>query len=181
MPTSHPHNTEKEFVALYTKEADAVFRFCLLRTSNRDVAKDIAQEAFTKIWVSMQAGNDIQNPRAFVFKITRNLIIDWYRKKKASSLDQMADEDPHGEIGLVDDEAELSAEMTAEARFLITKIRELDPTYQQAVYLRFVEGMRPQEIAEVLGETVNVVSVRITRGLEKLRQISGYSQEAKKN
>ncbi|MDB5259090.1 MAG: polymerase sigma-70 factor, subfamily [Candidatus Taylorbacteria bacterium] len=171
---------EKAFIDLYAKEADAVFRFCLMRTSNRDVARDLTQEAFTKIWTSMQDGIDIQNMRAFVFKVSRNLLIDWYRKKKPSSLDAMADEDIHGEIALVEDGAEMAAEMSAEARFLIAKIGELEPAYQQVVYLRFVEDLKPQEIADALGESVNVISVRITRGIEKLRQMTGYEKENSK-
>lgn len=172
----HP-SKEKKFIDLYSKEADAIFRFCLLRTSNRDIAKDLVQESFTKIWQTMLLGKDIENMRAFLFKISRNLIIDWYRKKKAVSLDQIIEEDPHGNIALIDEGEELSLEMGAEARFLIMKIKEIDPIYQQVVYLRFVEDMKPHEIAEILGETVNVISVRITRGIEKLREITGYSKE----
>ncbi|MEK7642161.1 MAG: sigma factor-like helix-turn-helix DNA-binding protein, partial [Patescibacteria group bacterium] len=43
-----------------------------------------------------------------------------------------------------------------------------------AVYLRFVEGLSPPEIAEIIGISTNATSVRITRGLEKLRTLTGY-------
>jgi len=46
--------------------------------------------------------------------------------------------------------------------------------YQQAVYLRYVEGFSPQEIAGILKKDVNVISVRINRGIHKLRHIAGY-------
>jgi DNA-directed RNA polymerase specialized sigma24 family protein len=39
------------------------------------------------------------------------------------------------------------------------------------MYLRFVEDMKPKEIAEILEQPVNVVSVRIFRALEKMREI----------
>jgi RNA polymerase sigma factor (sigma-70 family) len=54
------------------------------------------------------------------------------------------------------------------------KIRELDPPYQQVIYLRFVEGLPPREIAEILKESPNTVSVRISRGLLQLKKITGY-------
>ncbi len=60
-----------------------------------------------------------------------------------------------------------------EARHLIGKINEIDPIYQHAVYLRFVEDLKPKEIAEILGESANVVSVHINRGLKQLRAIGG--------
>ncbi len=49
-------------------------------------------------------------------------------------------------------------------------IKSLEPMYREAVYLRYVEELTPKEIALVLGETTNVVSVRINRGVKMLRE-----------
>ena len=62
-------------------------------------------------------------------------------------------------------------EIEAEAEYLIRKISELDEPYQNAVYLRCVEELKPREIAEILNESANVISVRISRGLEQLRSM----------
>ncbi|MEK7227307.1 MAG: sigma factor-like helix-turn-helix DNA-binding protein, partial [Patescibacteria group bacterium] len=42
---------------------------------------------------------------------------------------------------------------------------------RSAVYLRCVEELKPREISEILGESANVISVRISRGLEQLRAL----------
>jgi RNA polymerase sigma-70 factor (ECF subfamily) len=48
---------------------------------------------------------------------------------------------------------------------------QIDEEYRDVVYMRYIEGLQPREIAEVLNESVNVISVRIHRGLKKLKLI----------
>jgi len=63
----------------------------------------------------------------------------------------------------------------AEGRYLIEKINELPPIYQQPIYLRFVEDLSPVEIREILGISTNAASVRINRGLLELRKKAGFN------
>lgn len=163
---------------MYEKEADAVFRYCLIRTSSRETALDISQEAFMRFWDALVQHKPVSNDRAFLFTIVRNLIIDWYRKKKSVSLEALGESGDREERDVLDtlvleDAGQDKEELNAEGRYVIEKIKELDPQYQQILYLRFVEDMKPKEIAEIMGESVNVVSVRITRAIEKLRGIVG--------
>lgn len=166
----HVSSIEKLFGEIYSKEADAIFRFCLLRTSDREMALDFTQDTFMRFWNSLSLEKDIKNHRTFLFTIARNLIIDWYRKKKAFSLDAMLEntEEGRSSFQLV---APDDVETEVEAGMLIDKIRELPEPYSNAVYLRCVEELKPREISEILGESANVISVRISRGLEQLRQL----------
>jgi RNA polymerase sigma-70 factor, ECF subfamily len=165
------NSVQKRFAEVYSKEADAVFRFCLLRTSDREMALDFTQDTFMRFWNALQTGKKINNCRTFLFTIARNIVIDWYRKKKSVSLDSILEG-----AGAVDKSsftavAREDVEIEAEAEFLIRKIGELEEPYQHAVYLRCVEELKPREIAEILGESANVVSVRISRGLGQLRNL----------
>jgi len=168
---------EKQFGEIYSSESDAIFRFCFLRTGDRECALDLTQETFMRLWNMLIEKKEIQNHRAFLFTVARNLIIDQYRKKKTLSLDALAEESENGEFALVEDGAQITLDLQSEGRFLLRKIQELDPLYQQVVYLRFVEGMLPKDIAEILGISPNAVSVRISRGIEQLREITGYSEK----
>jgi RNA polymerase sigma factor (sigma-70 family) len=161
---------EKVFGEVYSRESDAIFRFCLLRTSDREVALDFTQDTFMRFWNSLVLEKDIKNHRTFLFTIARNIIIDWYRKKKAYSLETLMENAAEGRSSfqLI---APNDVEMEVEAGFLIDKIRELPEPYSNAVYLRCVEELKPREISEILGESANVISVRISRGLEQLRQL----------
>jgi RNA polymerase sigma-70 factor (ECF subfamily) len=162
-------NVQKQFAEVYDREADAVFRFCLLRTSDREMALDFTQDTFMRFWNSLLQDKKINNHRTFIFTIARNIIIDWYRKKKSVSLDAIlegvgaADKSSFAAVAREDVETE------AEAEYMIRQISTLEEPYQHAVYLRCVEELKPREIAEILGESANVISVRISRGLSQLR------------
>src|SRR3990167_8593470 len=158
------------FGEVYEREADAIFRFCLLRTSDREVALDFTQDTFLRFWNSLMLEKDIKNHRTFLFTIARNIIIDWYRKKKAFSLETMMENAAEGRSSFALAALD-NVETNAEAEFLIRKIGELPEPYGNAVYLRCVEELKPREISEILGESANVISVRISRGLEQLRQL----------
>lgn len=158
-----------EFTDIYRDFSDSIFRFCYFRTSDREQALDLVQESFVRLWNELALGKAIENPRAFLFAVARNLIIDYYRKAKTLSLDALAENDENS-YRLPKD---MNAFVNAEARYLIEKIQDLDPPFRQVIYLRYVEEMMPKEIAEITGESVNAVSIRITRGMEKLRKLVG--------
>lgn len=156
---------EEQFLKAYDELADPVFRHCYFRVSDREKAKDLMQEAFTKTWIHICNGGKIENIRAFVYKVANNLIIDHYRKKKDDSLDTLqADGFDPG----FDDREKLFSSL--DAKEALAAIQKLDELYREAVMMRYIDELSPKEIAGVLGVTENVVSVRIHRGLKKLKE-----------
>lgn len=173
----HHTTIEQQFTSIYEAESDGIFRFCLIRVSDREQALDLTQETFSRMWQSLTQGKEMTNHRAFLFTVAHRLIIDWYRKKKAVSLEAMStDEEGRESYDPPDERAYDEMGLNEEARFILSKINELGPSYEQAVYLRFVEGMSPPEIGKILGISANAVSVRINRGLQELRKITGYDK-----
>lgn len=168
---------KEQFIKNYNGLSDSVFRYCIFRISDRDTALDITQETFTKYWDVISGGENVINHKALIFTIARNLIIDYYRKKKSVSLEAlMENEDGESfeEFVLIKDNRKVEIEMETEARFLIDKISELPKSYQHIMYLRYVEDMNPEEISVMLKISVNAASVRIHRGVEELKKITGY-------
>lgn len=179
-------NKTKKFEKIYETEGDAIFRFSILRVGSREQALDITQETFLRLWTTLQQDEEIANTRAFLFTVCHRLIIDWYRKKKSLSLESVMN--TVGKEGGREDQYEPADESTqsdsntvlgAEGRFLVEKIRELGSGLRSPVYLRFVEGLTPPEIGEILNISANAASVRINRGLEELRKKTGYNNGAK--
>ncbi|MDD5164932.1 MAG: sigma-70 family RNA polymerase sigma factor [Candidatus Pacebacteria bacterium] len=163
------------FVQIHTEHADSIFRFCFLRVSDRNVAIDLTQDVFMRYWDNLIKGNNIQNDKAFLFTVARNIIIDWYRKKKSISLDALQEEnDDPEEFALIEDNAKGALELSTESRFLLDKIKSLPHTSQQVLYFKYIEDLKPKEIAEILHIKENAVSVRIFRALEDLRKLTGY-------
>ncbi len=156
-------NNNTEFIKAYDEFSDDIFRFAFLKTKNREMALDITQETFTKVWEYMESDKEIGHMRGFLYQIARNLVIDHYRKKTTSSLDSLSESgfDPSNEEKEPVDDFEIREAMGV--------IDNLNPKYREPIMLRYIEDMSVREIAEILGEAENTISVRIHRGLEKIR------------
>ncbi len=152
------------FLQIYDTYADAIFRFALVKVSDRDLAADLSQEVFMRFWQALRAGTTLRNDRALLYTIARNLIIDWYRKKKDQSLDTLRDAgfDPEGgdEVPILEH---------AQTQEILKALHVLDEASREAVLLRYVEGFTPAEIGALRDETANAISVRISRALAKVR------------
>src|SRR3989344_5131939 len=70
------------FVELYDTHADAIFRFCYLKTGNRETAKDLTQDTFIKV-LNYLGKEDVQNHKSFIYTIAKNTVIDFWRKSKS--------------------------------------------------------------------------------------------------
>jgi len=163
---------EKEFLKLYDDLADPIFRHCFFRVSDREKAKDIMQETFTRTWEYLAKGETVKNLKAFVYRVANNLIIDSYRKKKEDSLDRMQEDG--FDIGV--DEREKIMDMLS-GREVIALMADLGDKYREVIVMRYIDDLMPREIAEIIGESENVISVRLHRGLRQLRDIIKKSEE----
>ena len=161
------HHAHKErFLETYDTHADSIFRFCLMKVSRREVAEDLTQDTFMRFWQSVRDGKCIDNDRAFLYTIARNLIIDWYRKKKEASLDELA------EAGLeFAGDGKDSVELPARFKEVLRALETLEEDSREVVVLCYLEGLPPKDVAVMTGTTANVVSVRLNRALKKIRTI----------
>ncbi len=163
---SNEKEQKKQFLELYEKHADELFRYCFFKTSSREQSLEIVQEIFMKAWVGMQNGMIMDNPKAFLYASVRNAITDWYRKKKPVSLDELNEE---GFDAMYETEGKHYDKLESER--ILEKTAKLEEKYREVITLRFVNDLSITEIAELLGENENNVSVRLHRALEKLRKI----------
>ncbi len=156
---------KEHFLEVYGQYADDIFRFCLMKVSRRTVAEDLTQEVFMRFWQQQREGVLIGNERALLYKMARNLVIDWYRKKKEQSLDVLQEEGFE-----FANEDHRSIEQNAEIREALDIVHGLDEPSREALLLRFVDGFSPREIAALSGESANAVSVRINRAIKKVQE-----------
>jgi RNA polymerase sigma-70 factor (ECF subfamily) len=162
----HTLTNEQDFLRLYDELGEPLYRHCYFRVSSRELAEDLTQESFTRVWDYLASGKTVDNPKAFLYRIAGNLIIDHYRRKKESSLEVLAEDgyDPAG------DDATSILDHAEGARAL-RLLEELEPQHREVLTLRYVDGMGLADIAKVIGQSENAVSVRIHRATDKLKTL----------
>src|SRR5665213_1975326 len=169
------NDTKKAFEMAYTQYSDELFRHCYLRVSDRDRALEITQEAFLRTWDYIGKGNEVLELRAFLYRTLKNLIIDEYRKMKSQSLEAMVEGTEGGSVEALLPPDETNTLEAAVHRFegkrALEALKELPESYKETLIMRYVDGLSPKEIATELGENENAVSVRLHRGLKKLREL----------
>ncbi len=158
---------KKEFEAAYEAHADALFRYCFFKTGDRELAKDMLQDIFVKAWVYMQ-DNKVLLIRPFLYRLARNAVIDWYRKKKVTSLENLMEQ------GFDPADKQSDTSLFAEKEEAMKMLGKLEPKDQELLIFRFVEELSLSEISDILGEKENTISVRIHRAQERLRKIAEH-------
>lgn len=162
---------KNDFLSAYDLYADSIYRFCYFRISNKELAEDMVQEVFMRTWKYGTEGHEIKDVRAFLYQTARNMIIDHYRKShtKMASLDTLSEEGVEFENGVEVDAQDVLVDKTYTFDKIKTDIQKLKDLHKEVVVLRYVEGLSVAEIAEILGQSENVVSVRIYRAIKELQ------------
>jgi RNA polymerase sigma-70 factor (ECF subfamily) len=164
--------TKDAFLEAYEQYNEAIFRYCFFKVSDKEKAKDVTQDTFIKTWEYISKGNEVDNIKALLYRIANNLIIDGFRKKKSVSLDDLQDQgfDP----GFDKTDEQLNKMDGAIALKLVETLPE---TYKDIILMRFVEELTIPEIAAILKEKENNVSVKLHRGIEKLRHLYNHHEK----
>jgi len=186
MAGSHTTNAggshEERFLHAFEEYSDALFRHACLRISDRERAIDLVHDTYTKVWMYVKNGHEVDSYRPFLYKVLNNLIIDTYRKQREQSLDAILAQEGVSEGSfpeLTEDSTEALA-ATIDGKQAVARLADLPDAYREILVLRFVDGLGPKEISELVEESENVVSVRIHRGLKLLRDLMEGKETPKK-
>jgi RNA polymerase sigma-70 factor, ECF subfamily len=163
---------EDRFLKAFDEFSDALFRHAVYRLSDRERAMEIVHDTFTKVWGYLRNGHEIDSYKSFLYKVINNLIIDEYRRRKEASLDAILEVEGMDEGKFDELHGGGLEEMTfsMDARQALELIKELPVVYREVITLRYVDGLGPKEISELIEESENVVSVRLHRALKLLKE-----------
>jgi RNA polymerase sigma-70 factor (ECF subfamily) len=149
-----------------------LFRYLLYLTSSRERAEDFFQETWIRVLERGHQYDGNYKFEAWLFRIARNLVIDWQRQKKMQSLDALIDpqEGAPMEFANENQPSPLHLVLTAEENTGIHASLDRIPTvYREVLVLRFQEELGLEEIARVLAAPLSTVKSRLYRGLAALR------------
>jgi len=161
------------FEKIYDSYVPKIFRFVFLKTGNRENAEDLTSETFFRFWKYIRKEKiEAKTAEPILYRIARNLIIDFYRKKEVAT-EEISEETLNC---LRDEKSDLISELISreEIREMTEMLQELKDEYQEIIILRDVEGFEIGEIAEITGKTkgsVRVLSHRALKALEKVMKM----------
>ncbi|MCX6820025.1 MAG: RNA polymerase sigma factor [Candidatus Adlerbacteria bacterium] len=170
-------DTAQQFAEIFEKHSDELFRHAVMRLSDRERAVELTQETFLKAWNYMsKGGEEVRQYRSFLYRILNNLIIDEYRKHKTQSLDAMLEHETTEQAvegTLLRDETDNMEEamIRFESAAAVKALTQLTEQHRTVLVMRYIDGLSPKEIAETMQESENTISVRIHRGIKKLREL----------
>jgi len=139
--------------------------FIRKRVADSETAEDLLQEVFLKIHQRIETLSDVKKLESWMYQITRNSIIDYYRRNKPTTtleepeVLQLPEELP-------DDDS--VSELFPSIRAMMNSLPELD---RQALILTEYRGLTQKELGERLGLSFSGAKSRVQRAREKLKQM----------
>jgi len=187
---------EAAFSELLKKYLSPVYNFLFRISSSKEVAEDLTQETFVKVWKNLhkfdsqrsrlvtRRGRQNKNLapyrtegsgsgfKTWLFAIAKNTAFDWLKKKKELTFSTFTDEEGKSIFNEIADENILPDEILYRkdiASELEEKLQKIPPHYRAILLLHYKEDFTLREIAEILGESYNTVKSRHQRGIAKLK------------
>jgi RNA polymerase sigma-70 factor (ECF subfamily) len=145
-------------------------QFILSRVSNEQDAMDILQEVFIKIHFHLPSLKDEDKLHSWVYQITRNTIIDFYRSRGKNKNQFLTPELENKLFNETDRIAEDENKNTIVSSWLKDMIEQLPDKYKQALLLTEFEEITQKELAERLGISISGSKSRVQRARERLKK-----------
>jgi RNA polymerase sigma-70 factor (ECF subfamily) len=155
-----------DFEALYQKHSREVWALAYARWLNADLASDIMQEAFLRLWKQWQNKEDILNPRAWLLRVARNLAEDHAK----SAFRRNGTQPPQTMNGVKSRDPLPVENLEQEETFaqLRDEMNQLSKQDREILTLRYALDYNASEIAGVLGVNVTAVHMRLSRARQRL-------------
>lgn len=156
------------FSCLFDKYEPKLLRYIKRITLvDDDLAQDILQEAFIKIWINLKNFNPNMKLSSWIYRIVHNETVSFWRKNKSYGKDNKVTLDDSLFIDFPIDDMS-SVESIEQKNKLTHEVLELLPLkYKSILVLKFMENMSYQEISDVLKIPEGTVAVRINRAKKK--------------
>jgi RNA polymerase sigma-70 factor, ECF subfamily len=156
-------NSNEDF---WTTLAEPIRRFIARRVRDSHAAEDLAQDVMAKARSALaSAPADGEPLAAWMFRIARNTVADYYRSPGSRGHVPLEDADEPAATG-DDEKADVTRRLSACLRPMVAR---LPPAYREAVELSELGALSQVELAARLGISVSGAKSRVQRGREQLK------------
>ena len=150
---------------IWDKFNEPLKNFIRKRIPDEKDVDDVLQEVFLKIHANIESLSDDQKIYAWIYKITRNAIADYYRRIE-KSVDFL--EFPEDLAIAQDESVNQNMEIAACLKSMIDNLPE---KYKEAVLLTEFQNLTQKELSERMGLSLSGAKSRVRRGREKLKEM----------
>lgn len=163
---------EQAFSYLYDNYAAALNGIINRMVDNRELAEDILQEAFVKIWNNF-SGYDTGKGRLFTWmlNITRNLTIDTLRSKGFKKQAKISGDE--NSVSNITDDSRMAERF--DAMGLRKQLINLKPEQRSIIDLAYFNGYTQDEISKEMGIPLGTVKTRMRAAIIELRKMLEYN------
>jgi RNA polymerase sigma-70 factor, ECF subfamily len=159
---------QADFEALHERHSREVWAVAYARWLNADLALDITQESFLRLWKQWQAGEEILNPRAWLLRVARNLSEDHAK----SAFRRNGTHPPATMNGVKARDPQPLEKLEQEETFgqLRELLNELAPQDREILTLRYALDYNAAKIAAILHINATAVHMRLSRARQRLAE-----------
>ncbi|OWZ83320.1 RNA polymerase sigma factor [Natranaerobius trueperi] len=165
------------FEDLVNKYQQKVYSLCYRFAGNHDDANDLAQEAFIRVYHSIDKFHFKSAFSTWLYRVTSNVCLDEIRKKKRTSSVSINSpmETDEGEVYFNLPDQKFNPEQLTERKdvqdIVHKAIQELPEEQRITILLREIEGLSYEELAEALNVSIGTVKSRLNRARHNLKEI----------
>lgn len=163
----------RETEDLFAENRDGLLRYLRHHVGDLAVAEDLAQESFIRYYQARCLGEEIEQPRAWLYRVAHNLLVDFGRKKRPDLLDE------EGWLRLAGQASTSSAGLEARAELSTLPWERLTGVEMECLRLRS-EGLKFREVGEVLGISISTVASYVARAVRKLQGVEDGDRDSPK-
>ena len=156
----------RTYEVVFKKYYQPLVMFVVRHVGNEDVAKDIVQDIFFKLFESSHSLPDNFQLKSWFYRVARNAAVDYLRHLQVE--DKYKFLMAEAMISIPDIDEEIDEQVYAKVNLAIERLPE---QCRLIIKLNVLEGKKYQEIAEELGITINTIRTQVSRGYKKLRDI----------
>lgn len=166
---------DQALAELVERYQNDIFRFCLHYLKNVEIAKEMAQETFLRIYTARARFEVSRKFKPWMLCIARNLCLNELKRRKMVQMETLEEyasssREDTGEILRSSDDSPYELLLTQERhRYLLEVLDRLPEESREIVVLRYFQKLSAREIADIVDSTEGAVRTRLHRILKQMR------------
>jgi len=167
---------EQAYEILLDEYEAPVYRFFYYSQGNHQIAQDQCGETFARFVAAIKnfKSDNSHSLKAFIFGIARNVLLETLRRKRLTQEDvRSLEEMPSNESSVFQ-----KVSSSDELKFVLNIIRQFKEPQRQILLLRFIEGLKLDEIARIMKMPLNSVKSHVHRSRKQLCELLSKSSSS---